>query len=131
EALAGLPAELPRPQHAHEPRRRRQARLAELLVQRLARVDMDIRADEIEQRTRTHRPSRAVPQPRVEIFRRHAGLIEDAYAVVEQRDEDAVDDEAGRVAAADRRLAETGAELERRLEDGVARPFRAHDLDER
>ena len=42
----------------------------------------------------------------VEILRRHVRLVEHAHAVVQERDEDPVDDEARRVVAADRLLAE-------------------------
>ena len=55
----------------------------------------------------------AVPHAGVEVLGRDAGLVEDADAVVQQRDQHPVDDEAGRVVAADRRLAERRAELER------------------
>ena len=43
-----------------EPRRRRHPRLAELLVERLGGVDVDVDADEVEQRARPHRPAGAV-----------------------------------------------------------------------
>ena len=68
EALAGLPAELPRLEHADEARGWRHPRLAQLLVERLARVHVDVGADEVEQRTRPHRPPRSVAQKHLSYY---------------------------------------------------------------
>ena len=70
------------------------------------RVHVHVDADEVDERARSHRPAGAVLHCLVEILGRHAGLVEDADAVVQERDQDTVDDEAGRVVAADRRLAD-------------------------
>ena len=51
-------------------------------------------------------------------FRRHARLVEDAHAVVEQGDQHAVDDETGRVVARNRNLAEPLDDSQRRR-DGL------------
>ena len=92
---------------------------------------MDVDPDEVDERAWPHRPAGAVPHPRVEVLGRHARLVEDADAVVEERDQDAVDDEARRVVAADRRLPDPLAERERRLERLVGSQLGANDLDER
>ena len=55
--------------------------------------------------SRPHRPASAVRHRRVERLRRDARFVEHAHAVVQQRNEDAVDDEARRVVAADGDLA--------------------------
>ena len=93
-------------------------------------MHVHICADEIEQLARAHRPARAVLHAGVEILGRDPGLVEHAHAVVQQRDQHTVDDEAGRVGAADRRLAELRAEGEGGLEDVVRRSFCTNDLDE-
>src|SRR5437763_108539 len=68
------------------------------------------------------------PAPGRYVFR---GLVEHAEAVVEERDEDAVDDEARRIVAADRRLADALGECVGRLEDLVRGQLGTDDLDER
>ena len=86
-----------------EPRRRRHARLAQRVVERLRRVHVDVDPDEVDERARPHRPAGAVLHAGVEVLGRHARLVEHADAVVQQRDQHPVDDEARRVVAADRR----------------------------
>src|SRR5579862_4275204 len=130
EAAARLAAEQARVRHRDKPRRRRHPRLAELLPQRLARVDVDVDTDEVDELARPHRPAGPVLHPRVEILGRHARLVENADAVVEQRDEDPVDDEAGRVVTADRMLPELLRERVRGLERLVGAALGADDLDE-
>src|SRR2546423_4171981 len=49
EAAAALAAEEARIRHRDEPRRRGHPRLPDLLPQRLARMDVDVDADEVEQ----------------------------------------------------------------------------------
>src|SRR5439155_1408242 len=110
EASARLAAEQARVRHRDEARRRRHARLAQLLPERLGRVHVHVDPDEVDQFTRPHRPPGAVLHPDVQVLRRDTRFVENADAVVEERNQDAVDDEAGRVVAADRRLAETRAE---------------------
>ena len=60
EARAGLAAQAPRLDHANERRRRGEARLAIGLPQRLGGVDVDVRADQVDQ---PERPDRRV-EPR-------------------------------------------------------------------
>src|SRR5205807_1261620 len=88
-------------------------RLAQLLPERLGSVHVHVDPDEVDQLARAHRPTGAVLHPRVEILRRDARLVENADAIVEERDQDAVDDEARCVMAADRRLAEAIAAIMR------------------
>src|SRR5579862_5736440 len=85
EALAALAAELARLRHPHEPRGRRHARLAQLLVQRLARVHMHVEADQVEERARAHRPTGTAGHAGVEVLRGDPRLVEHADAVVQQR----------------------------------------------
>src|SRR5262249_19093192 len=113
-----------------EPRGRRHGRLADLLVQRLARVHVHVEPHEIEQLARTHRPPRAELHARVEILRRDTRLVEHTHAVVQQRDEYAIDDEPGRVVTADRMPAECVAEGVRRVERRMGGGPRAHNLHE-
>ena len=131
EAAAALAAEQACVLHRHDPRRRRHARLAELLVERLGRVHVHVDPDEVDQRARPHRPAGAGGHRGVEVLRRDARLVEHPQAVVQQRDEDAVDDEAGRVVTADRLLAHPLADLERGLDRLVGGELGSHDLDER
>ena len=56
-------------------------------------MHVDVDADEVGELTRAHRPAGAVLHRRVEILGRHPRLVEDADAVVEQRDQHAVDHE--------------------------------------
>ena len=81
-------------------------------------------------RARPHRPAGPGRHRSIEIVRCDAGLVEDANAVVEERDEHPVDDEPGRVVAANRALAEPLPHREGRLDGIVRRKLRAHDLDE-
>ena len=92
--------------HCHEPRRRRHAGLAKPLVERLRRVHVDVDPDEVDQGAGAHRPARAVLQRGVEVFGSHPRLVEHTDAIVEERDQDAVDDEPRSVMAADDLLAE-------------------------
>ena len=62
--------------------------------------------DQVDQRERADRPVRPEPHALVDVLRARRALLEHAHRVVEDRDQDAVDDEAGRVAARDRLLAD-------------------------
>ena len=92
---------------------------------------MDVDADQVDQRARPDRPPRAVQHRLVQILGRHAGLVEHADAVVQERDQDAVDDEARRVGAADRLLADALRERVGGVVGGGVGELRAHDLHER
>ena len=92
---------------------------------------MHVDSHEVDERARAHRPAGAVAHPGVQILRRHARLVEDTDAVVQERDQDAVDHEAGRVVTADRRLPDPRAEREGGLERAVLGQLGADDLDER
>src|SRR5947209_949161 len=81
-------------------RLRRDPRLAQRAPERLARVDVHVDPHEVEELARPHRPAGAVLHPGVEVLRRHAGLVEDPDAIVQERDQHPVDDESGRVLAA-------------------------------
>ena len=94
-------------------------------------MQVHVDPDEVDQFTRPHRPPGAVLHPDVQVLRRDTRFVENADAVVEERNQDAVDDEAGRVVAADRRLAETRAEGVRGLERVLGSELGADDLDER
>ena len=92
---------------------------------------MDVDADEVDERAGAHRPARAVRHRLVEILGRDAGLVEHADAVVQERDQDPVDDEARRVVAADRLLPGPLGPRVGRV-DGVVRALLGpHDLDQR
>src|SRR5204863_170009 len=67
EAAAALAAEEAGVRHRDEPRRCGHPRLAKLLPQRLARVDVDVDADEVEQLAGAHRPAGAVLHAGVEV----------------------------------------------------------------
>src|SRR5438445_2524586 len=116
EAAAALPAEQPCVTHRDEARWRCHPLLARLLVERLARVHVHVDADQVDELARTQRPPGAVLHPGVEILDGNACLVEHADAVVQQGDQHAVDDEARRVEAADRMLAELLAQRVRALE---------------
>ncbi len=117
-ALAAEEAGVP---HRHDPRRRRHARLAQLFVQRVRGVDVHVDSDEVDQRARPHRPTCAGGHRGVEVLGRDPRLVEDPDAVVQERDEDAIDDEPRRVVAADRLLAETLPDRVRGLHGLVGR----------
>ena len=94
-------------------------------------MHVHVDADEVDELARAHRPAGAVLHADVEISRCHARLVEHADAVVQQRDEHSVDDEARGVVAADRVLAELLAQRERSIECRVGGELRADDLDQR
>ena len=100
-------------------------------MQRLGGVHVDVDPDQIEELARAERPTRAVLHALVEILGRDPCLVEDADAVVEQRDQDAVDHETWGVVAADRRLADALGEGVGGLEDVVRCQLGADDLHER
>ena len=131
EAAPRLSAQQACVPHRDEPRRRRGRAVARLLVQGLGSVDVHVDPDEIHKRARAHRPAGAAAHAGVEILGADARLVEHADAVVQKRDQDAVDHEAGGVVTADRRLTDARAEGVRRLERIVGRELGSHDLDER
>ena len=91
-------------------------------------MDVDVDSDEVHERARAHRPAGAVRHRLVEILGAHPGLVQHAHAVVEERDEDAVDDEAWRVVAANGLLAgalETASEG-RISDDSTQQRIEAH-----
>ena len=79
---------------------------------------MDVEPDEVRKLARAHRPARTALHRGVEILGRDARLVEHADAVVQQRDQHAVDDEARGVVAADRRLAKARPELGTAVSNG-------------
>ncbi len=131
EAAAALAAQQACVPHRDEPWRRRHARLTQPFVERLRRVDVHVDAHEVDERAGAHRPAGAVLHRRVESLRCDACLVEDAQAVVQKRNQDTVDDEAGRVVAANDLLAEAGAHDRRRLHRVLRGELRLDDLDER
>ena len=78
-----------------------------------------------------HRPAGAVAHRLVEILDGDPRLVDHADAVVQQRDQDPVDDEAGRVEAANRLLADALGEGEGRVDGGLVGALGPHDLDQR
>ena len=94
-------------------------------------MDVNIDPDEVDESTGPHRPARAVRHRLVEILGRHAGLVEDPDAVVQERDQDPVDDEPGCVVAVDRLLAGALGPLVGGAHRLVRAPRRPHDLDQR
>ena len=54
---------------------------------------MDVDPDQVDQRARPDRPVRAEEHRAVDVLGRDARLVDHAHAVVQERDEDAVDDE--------------------------------------
>jgi len=93
-------------------------------------VYVQVDPDEIDERARSHGPAGTGRHRRVEIVGRDPCLIEDANAVVEKRNQDAVDDEAGGVVAPDRLLPEPLSDRVRGVDRLVGGKLRAHDLDE-
>ena len=100
-------------------------------MQRFRRVDVHVDADQVDQRAGPDRPVGAEAHRPVDVLGADPGLVEDAHAVIQERDQDPVDDEAGRVVAGDRFLAEAPREGVGGLEGLVARIRRADHLDER
>ena len=92
---------------------------------------MDVDADQVDERTRPHGPACPVRQRLVEVLGAHPRLVQHAHAVVEERDQDPVDDEAGRVVAADGLLARALCPFVGRIDGFVRRLLGPHDLDER
>ena len=64
-------------------------------MQRLGGVVVDVDADEVDELARPHGPAGAVRHRLVEILGSHAGLVQHADAVVQERDQHPVDDEPG------------------------------------
>ena len=103
--MAGLTAEAALLLQLEEPLRRCHTLLAELVVQGLRGMNVDIDPDEVDERARAERPAGAVRHRLVQVLGRDAGLVKDPNAVVQQRNQDPVDDEARCVVAVDRLLA--------------------------
>ena len=93
-------------------RRRGEAALGELVEQYDAGRSERVETDEVAQRERTHRVRRAGLHRHVDLADRPDALLERAHAVEQVGDQQAVDDEAGRVLRLDRQLAEPLAELD-------------------
>src|SRR6266508_1397897 len=94
-------------------------------------MHVHVDADEIDQGARPHRPAGTVRDRLVHLLGLHCGLVEDADAVVQQWNQDAVDDEAGGVAATHRLLASAFGPGIRGL-DGILRALaRANDFHQR
>ena len=87
--------------------------------------------DQVDQRQRADRPARPEPHALVDVLRARRSLLEHAHRVVEDGDQDPVDDEAGRVVARDRVLADALREGVGRVECGGRRELAADHLDER
>jgi hypothetical protein len=100
-------------------------------VQRLGGVNVHVDADQVDQCARPQRPAGPVRHRLVQFLRRHTGLVEHAYAVVQEGDQDPVDDEARRVLTAHRLLAGPFCPLVGGVDGLVGTLARAHDLDER
>src|SRR6266576_2413585 len=131
EAVAGLAAEPALPLQLEQPFGRRHPLFAELVVERLGGVNVNVDPDEIDESARPQRPAGAVRHRLVEIFRCDACLVQDANAVVQQRDQDPVDDETRRVVAVDRLLARSLRPVVGGAHGVVRALERAHDLDQR
>ena len=93
-------------------------------------MDVDVDPDEVEERARPHRPSGAVRHRRVERLGRDPRLVQDPDAVVEQRDQDPVDHEPGRVVAGHGDLPHPFDDGKRGRDHVVGRELGAHHLDE-
>src|SRR5215216_3964304 len=82
EPPAGLAAESPLLEHLAQPRRRRHPLLAERRRERLRGVDVDVDADQVDQRARPDRPVGTERHRAVDVLGRDAGLVDDSYAIV-------------------------------------------------
>ena len=107
------------------------AAFPELAVQCLRGVHVHVDADQVDQRTRSERPAGAVRHRLVHVLGQHVRFVENPHAVVEQRDQDPIDDEAGSVVAPDRLLARTLRPLLGGVDCGVGAPRCTHDLNQR
>ena len=92
---------------------------------------MHVYADQVDERAGPERPPCAVRHRLVQVFRRHTGLVEHPHAVVQERDQDPVDDEARRVVAVDRLLACAFGPLVSGAHRFLRAHRRSHDLDQR
>jgi hypothetical protein len=93
-------------------------------------MDVDVDPDQVDERAGPHRPAHAHRHRLVEVLGRDA-LVEEPDALVQRRDEDAVDDEPGRVVRAHRLLPGLLGPRVGGVDDGVRALLRADDLDER
>src|SRR5690606_6114227 len=116
--------------HALQQRRRCEAGLAVFLEHDLGDAVERVDADEVAEGERPHRVAGAEGHAAVDVFDRAEAALEPADRVQHVRDEEPVDDEAGRVARLDRLLAERLRERERGAERLVAGRDGAHDLDQ-
>ena len=86
-------------------RHRGVVRIAELVVERVEDGERGVETDEVEQRERTHREVAAALHRRVDVVAGGGAGLEHAHRVVEVREQQRVDDEAGAVLDLDRFLA--------------------------
>ena len=131
ETLTGLAAEALGAHHARQQRCRRVVGVAELGVQRLEDRQARVETDQVEQRERPHREVAAALHRGVDVVARRDARVEHPHRVVEVREEQRVDDEAGLVADLHGLLAARLRERDRGGDRLVRRRDRPHHLDER
>ena len=103
EAALGLAAEVAGGDQVLEQRRRGEAGLAELQVELALDRQRDVVADHVEQLERPHRQRAALLHRQVDVVGGGVVRLEHLHRVVEVGEQQRVDDEAGPVAARDRR----------------------------
>src|SRR3954452_12116252 len=130
EPLAALAPQHPGADELAHRRRRREALLAELLEERLGGRAEDVEPDEVGELERAHRVVGAGLHRAVDLLDRADALLVAADAVEDVGDQQAVDDEAGRVARRYGQLALRLGERATGLEGLVGGRHRADDLDE-
>ena len=130
EAQTGLLPVPARGDHLAQQRRRREARVAVLLVHALRGARERLEPDEVVERQRAHRVPGAEPEAGVDRLDRADALLERADRVEHERDEDPVDEEARAVAGLDRQLADARDVLRAGRHGLVGGRDRPHDLDE-
>src|SRR5438477_12376810 len=96
EAAPALAAEEAGVRHRDEAWGRRHPWLPQLLPEGLARMHVHVDADEVDELAGAHRPACTVLQARVEVGGRDTRPVQPPDGVVQERDQDTVDDEAGR-----------------------------------
>ena len=104
--------------------------IAELGVEGVEDRQRRVEADEVEERQRAHREVAAALHRGVDVLARGGAVLQHAHGVVEVREQQGVDDEAGAVGDLDGVLAAGRGERHRRLDRVVAGGERADDLDE-
>ena len=131
ETAAGLAAQPAGIDHADKKRAGAVFGIAEALMQDTQDVYADVEADEVGQRQRAHGVGHAELEDLVDGLGGGDAFHDGVGGFVDQRHEDAVGDEAGRVVDGDGGFAELFRELHREVEGGVAGLQGADDFDER